>query len=134
MANSLYDNARKLFLEAGLNWLTDTVRGFLLSATYTLDLTNHLYLSSVAGGARVSGPVSFGTKATTGGAAAADNLVFGAVTGAQVTRIIFYKDTGAEGTSPLIGNIDSATGLPITPNGGDIIVTWDTGTNKIFRP
>lgn len=29
--------------------------------------------------------------------------------------------------------IDSATGLPITPNGGNIIVTWDTGVNKIFR-
>jgi len=23
--------------------------------------------------------------------------------------------------------------LPITPNGGDIIVTWDNGINKIFR-
>ena len=29
--------------------------------------------------------------------------------------------------------IDTATGLPITPNGGDIIVTWDNGINKIFR-
>ena len=40
---------------------------------------------------------------------------------------------GTEATSPLIAYIDTATGLPITPNGGDIIVTWDNGTNKIFR-
>ena len=37
------------------------------------------------------------------------------------------------GTSPLIANIDVATGLPITPSGGDIIVQWDTGANKIFK-
>ena len=32
-----------------------------------------------------------------------------------------------------INFIDTATGLPITPNGGDIIVTWDNGANKIFK-
>ena len=47
--------------------------------------------------------------------------------------IIIYKDTGTEATSPLIAMIDTATGLPITPNGGDIIVTWDNGVNKIFK-
>ena len=29
--------------------------------------------------------------------------------------------------------IDTATGLPVTPNGGDITVSWDNGTNKIFK-
>lgn len=29
--------------------------------------------------------------------------------------------------------LGSATGLPITPNDGNIIFSWDTGTNKIFR-
>jgi len=29
--------------------------------------------------------------------------------------------------------MDTATGLPITPNGGDIIITWDNGTNRILR-
>ena len=46
---------------------------------------------------------------------------------------MIYVDTGTEATSPLIAYIDTATGLPITPNGGDIIVTWDNGTNKIFK-
>ena len=46
---------------------------------------------------------------------------------------MIYRDTGTEATSPLIAYIDTATGLPITPNGGDIIVVWDDGANKIFR-
>lgn len=35
--------------------------------------------------------------------------------------------------SPLIAFIDTATGLPVTPNGGDITVAWDSGANKIFK-
>lgn len=44
---------------------------------------------------------------------------------------MIYADTGTESTSPLIAFIDTATGLPITPNGGDIIVTWDKKINEI---
>jgi len=55
------------------------------------------------------------------------------VTGDQSESIDIYKDTGTESTSYLIANINSATGLPVTPNGGDIIVQWDNGSNKIFK-
>ena len=58
---------------------------------------------------------------------------FTSVTGASIEAIVLYKDTGTDSTSPLIAFIDTATGLPITPNGGDIIVTWDNGANKIFK-
>ena len=51
----------------------------------------------------------------------------------SIEAIVIYVDTGTEATSPLIAYIDTATGLPITPNGGDIIVTWDNGVNKIFK-
>jgi hypothetical protein len=33
----------------------------------------------------------------------------------------------------LIAYIDTATGLPVTPGGGDIDITWDNGSNKIFK-
>jgi hypothetical protein len=46
--------------------------------------------------------------------------------------LVIYQDTGVEGTSRLIGYYDVATGLPITPNGGDVTVTLDNGANKIF--
>jgi hypothetical protein len=50
-------------------------------------------------------------------------VTFTAVTGDVSEAVILYKDTGVAATSPLIAYIDTATGLPVTPNGGDITVT-----------
>ncbi len=134
MANTLYDYARQRFLEAQINWMTDTVKVILVdTGAYTPQTSVHQYLSDIPTSARIAGPVTLTAKATTGGAADAADVTFTAVSGASIEAIIIYVDTGTESTSPLIAFIDTATGLPITPNGGDIIVTWDNGTNKIFK-
>jgi hypothetical protein len=134
MANTLYDYCRQRFLEAQINWMTDTVKVILVSTSaYTPQTAVHQYLSDVSVSARIAGPVTLTAKATIGGAADAADCTFTSVSGATINAIVIYKDTGTEATSPLIAYIDTATGLPITPNGGDIIVTWDNGVNKIFR-
>lgn len=134
MANTLYDYARQRFLEAQINWMTDTVKVILVdTGAYTAQTSVHQYLSDIPTSARIAGPVTLTAKNTTGGAADAADITFTAVSGASIEAIIIYVDTGTEATSPLIAFIDTATGLPITPNGGDIIVTWDNGTNKIFK-
>lgn len=134
MANTLFDAARQRFLEAQINWMTDTIKVILVSTSaYTAQVGVHQYLSDVASSARIAGPVTLTSKATTGGAADAGDCTFVSVNGSSIGAIIIYVDTGVESTSPLIAYIDTATGLPITPNGGDIIVTWDNGTNKIFK-
>ncbi len=134
MANTLYDYARQRFLEAQINWMTDTIKVVLVdNGAYTPQTSVHQYLSDIPTSARIAGPVTLTSKATTGGAADAGDITFTAVSGTSIEAIIIYVDSGAEATSPLIAFIDTATGLPITPNGGDIIVTWDNGTNKIFK-
>lgn len=134
MANTLYDYCRQRFLEAQINWMTDTVKVILVSTSaYTPQTAIHQYLADIPVSARIAGPVTLTAKATTGGAADAADCTFTSVSGATINAIVIYKDTGTEATSPLIAYIDTATGLPITPNGGDIIVTWDNGVNKIFR-
>ena len=134
MANTLYDFARQRFLEAQINWMTDTIKVILVSTTgYTPQTAVHQYLSDISGSARIAGPMTLTGKATTGGAADAQDATFTSVSGATINAIVIYKDTGSEATSPLLAYIDTATGLPLTPNGGDVIVTWDNGTNKIFK-
>ena len=134
MANTLYDSARQGFLEAQINWLTDTVKVLLVDAgSYTPNVSTHHFLADIQVSSRIAGPVTLTSKTTTGGAADAADVTFTSVSGASIEMIIIYKDTGTEATSPLLAMIDTATGLPITPNGGDIIVTWDNGVNKIFR-
>ena len=134
MANTLYDYCRQRFLEAQINWMTDTAKVILVSTSaYTPQTAVHQYLADIPISARIAGPVTLTAKATTGGAADAADCTFTSVSGATINAIVIYKDTGTEATSPLIALIDTATGLPITPNGGDIIVTWDNGVNKIFK-
>jgi 7-cyano-7-deazaguanine synthase in queuosine biosynthesis len=57
----------------------------------------------------------------------ADNVTFSAVSGNSVESVNLLKDTGNAATSDLIAYFDTATGLPVTPNGGDITVTWAAG-------
>jgi len=54
-------------------------------------------------------------------------VTFPAVTGASVEALIFYrKNAGANTTWRLVQYVDSSvTGLPVTPNGGDISIIWN---------
>ena len=134
MANALYDKARERFLTGQFNWSTDSIKSVLVdTGAYTVSLTSHEFLSDISSSARVSTSGAFTGKTTTGGAADANDVTFSSVSGPSIEAIVIYADTGTEATSPLIAFIDTATGLPITPNGGDIIVTWDNGANKIFK-
>ena len=134
MANALYDKARERFLTGQFNWSTDSIKSVLVdTGAYTVSLTSHEFLSDISSSARVSTSGAFTGKTTTGGAADANDITFSSVSGPSIEAIVIYADTGTEATSPLLAFIDTATGLPITPNGGDIIVTWDNGANKIFK-
>ena len=58
----------------------------------------------------------------------ADDGTITAVTGASVEQLVVFKWSGVEATSPISHAYDSTTtGLPLTPNGGDITVTWAGG-------
>jgi hypothetical protein len=139
MANALYDSARELFLEGGITWTTDTIKACLVdTGIYTVNLSAHQYLGTAGVVAAIVGgsagrSAAFSSKTATGGAADAADVTFSAISGSSIEAIIIYIDSGVDNTSQLIAYIDTATGLPITPNGGDIIVTWDNGANKIFK-
>jgi hypothetical protein len=134
LANSLYDKGRQKFLEGGIAWLTDTIKAVLVDAAdYTVNLATHEFLSDIPSGARVATSNALASKTSTAGVAGSGTITFPTATGDISEAIVFYKDTGSAATSPLIAYIDTATGLPIAPNGNDITVTPDPGTVKLFR-
>ncbi len=52
-------------------------------------------------------------------------ITFSSVSGDAADFLTLWKNSGSPSTSPLIISWDSAsTGLPVTPNGGDITGTW----------
>ena len=134
MASALFDKGRERFLLGQINWAGDDIKACLVdTGAYTVSLVNHEFLADVAPAAILSTSANFSGKTTAAGAADAADVTFTAVSGPTAEAVIIYKDTGVGATSPLIAYLDSGTGLPITPNSGDIIVTWDNGINKIFR-
>lgn len=88
------------------------------------------FLSDIASAARVpalaSAP-SLGSK-TIGTVAAgvfdAADTTFTSLSGDQSESLILFKNTGTDTTCDLIDFWDTATGLPLTPNGGDVVVQW----------
>lgn len=134
MANALYDKGREGFLDGSIDWDTDTIKVVLVDgADYTPNLTTHDNLDDIPSGARVSTSSALSGKSVLAGVADASDVTFSTVTGDSVEYIAIYKDTGTESTSRLIALIDTGVNLPVTPNGGDIVLQWDNGTNRIFK-
>lgn len=134
MANALYDKGREGLLDGSIDWDTNDIRLILIDeADDTIDLAVDDNLDDRAAPSRVATSGAFASKTVTNGVADAAPVTLSAVTGDVSESIDIYKHTGTESTARLICNIDTATGLPVTPNGGDITITWDSGANKIFK-
>ena len=133
MASALYDAGRKAFLDGDIDWLVDTIKIALLATTHTPALTTDDNWDDVSAD-QIGSSVTLGTKTVVDGVADAADATFTAVTGAECSYICIYKDTGTPSTSKLIALLDTdVTGLPVTPNGGDIEVQWAETANKIFK-
>jgi len=132
MANVLYNPAKKKFLDADIDLLVDNIKAVLVDlADYTFNIADE-FLSDIPVAGRVAISDNLDNKSTTNGVFDADNAVFALVSGDVSEAVVLFKDTGSPATSPLILYIDSATGLPITPNGANINLQWNDGANKIF--
>lgn len=134
MTNALYDAGRQGFLDGSIDWDTNTIKlMFIDEADDTIDLATDDNLDDRAVASRVATSGAFTSPTTTAGVADAADVTVNTVSGDQFESIDIFKDTGVESTSRLICNIDTATGLPLTPNGGNITVAWDSGANRIFK-
>lgn len=138
-ANALYDLGRQGHLDGSINESVATIKVALIdSAVYTVNLATHQFMSSVASVVAASGALT--TKTVAAGVFDADDVTLASVTGAQSEAIIGYQSSAVGGGADvantaqrLIWYIDTATGLPVTPNGGNITITWDSGSNRIFK-
>ena len=126
MANAIYPIYKQAILDSAANSdLNDgTVKVALVdTGTYTYSAAHDFY-DDVSG--VVGTPQEITNTTVTAGLFDGDNVTFSSVTGDTAEALIIYIDTGTPGTSRLVAYIDtSVTGLPVTPNGGDITITWN---------
>jgi len=94
------------------------------TGTYTYSSAHDFYndLSGVVGtDQRIVAPT------VTNGTFDGNDLTYSSVSGNSVEALVIYRhNSGANSTWPLVAYIDTGvTGLPVTPNGGNITVTWN---------
>lgn len=134
MANALFDFYRSQCLTADVDLDDSIVLVFVDHADDTPVPATDDFLDDILSAARVATSGAFASKTFTAGVFDAADVVLTAVTGDPFESIVIYDNTPAtEATKDLIAFIDTATGLPTTPNGGDITVQWDAGANRIFK-
>jgi hypothetical protein len=147
MTNALYNPGREGFLDATIDWDTAVIKAALVRLTaggaavftatqkFVSDLTATHTLAATS--------VALSSKTVTDGIADAADLApaFAAVTANANAHVLVLFQASAVGggadvaasAQRLIAWLDSGTNLPVTPNGGDVNVTWDNGANKIFK-
>jgi hypothetical protein len=132
MANAPYKLGAQAILNAEIDFNTHTIKAALVKNTYPQNLTTHDFYDDIS--AYVLGtPQTIGTPTIALGIFDGDDVTFTAVTaGDTAEAVVIYKDTGVAGTSPLLLYLDTITGFPIATNGGDIIIQWAAGADKIF--
>lgn len=132
MANAIYPEYKEFLLSASANVslnVNDATDGPFVAlvdtGTYTYSSAHDFYndLSGVVGTDQ-----RIVTPTVANGTFDGDNCTFTAVSGNSVEALVIYRhNAGANTTWKLVAYLDtSVTGLPVTPNGGDIAITWNS--------
>lgn len=131
MANAIYPLFKQELMKGTSNNLLNSSEGttgvyaaLVDTGTYTYS-ASHQFYSSLSGVVGTDQEIL--TKTQTSGTFDGDNVTYTGVTGNSAEAIVLYrKNAGANTTWPLIAYLDtSVTGLPVTPNSGNITITWN---------
>lgn len=148
---ALPNDIKRAFLAGEIAPATDTLRVALISdnTAYTFDPDNHTFVNDVLDGettaeefagtgynrqdlANVSVTVD---NTDDEGVIDADDTVFSSLDGDAIQAILVYKQVGGDDTTPgddpIVAVLDddsagSVADLPLTTNGGDVTLQWDT--------
>ncbi len=139
MANAVFPKAKEGFLDGGIDLDTAVIKVALVRG-YTYS-SSHEFVSDVT---------ATGTLHATSAALSSIDVANGVFDAADVTfttpstdsndhSLLIFQSSAVGGGSDVAASsqrviawIDTGTGIPIKPAGGDITVVWDNGSNKIF--
>lgn len=134
MTNQIYPAFKNALLQAQYNMSTLDIRVMLVNTAgsgtlYTYNAAHDFRDDVAAGSIFATSAAGLSGKTFTAGTFDANNVTFTAVPSSADTIdavILFIETAGANSTDPLICYLDTGvTGLPTSPNGGDITITWD---------
>lgn len=132
MANADYTLTINKLLKGEIDFDEETVVAYLVNVsgegtTYTPDFDTDEFLEDISSGAIIAGPVTLTNLTVNGRYIDADNPVFTSVSSElpSIEAMVLVIQRNDETDSPLLLFMDTATGLPATPNGGNIEVQFN---------
>jgi hypothetical protein len=124
MANALYPLFKQALLNKEHDLDTDVIKAALIdSGAYTYSAAHASYSTDVPAGAKIAVlPAGLTLPTILSGVFDTADFAWSSVSGVQSEAIILYNDSHP--TKGLIAFYDTGmTGMPVTPNGGNINVT-----------
>lgn len=141
MANGLFNPGREGFLAGEIDANTAVLKVALVRS-YTFNAA-HKFCSDIttAGGVfHVTSDALASVTVTDGILDAADKLISSVASNANNHSVLLFQASAVTGGADVaataqrvIAWIDTGTNYPIVPNGGDVTLAWDNGSNKIFK-
>ena len=101
-------------------------------STYTVDLASDADQTDIADAANLSEAVMTG-KTIDGTTFRASDTTFQSVPAGTAAAVILFLDADTYAGSILIAYLDNAAQFPITTDGEDVVIQWDTGVYGIFQ-
>lgn len=125
--NTLYTEYKNAMLGAWAHSFpdldTDNIKAALIDHTDALpDPATDVDYDDIDDGTVVAVSSNLTGASVSAGTVNFDDITFSGVSGDAADSLNFFKDSGTPATSPLLVFIDTATGLPVVPTGGDIQV------------
>lgn len=140
MANAVYPKALEGLISGLIDLDTAVVKAsFVRGYTYS---SSHTFVSDVTGaGGTVNGTsAALSSVSVTSGVFDAADTTVSTTANATDHGILVFQSSAVTGGADVaataqrvIAWLDTGTGLPIQPGTGSTPITWDNGTNKIFK-
>jgi hypothetical protein len=126
MASFFYGKGAQHWAAGDVAYGSNTIKVALVATGYSPNAnTDEFYSVAVSGGNIVSAGVALSSKTNVLGLLSAANTTWTSVSGSQVTQLVIYVDGTPGSTDYLLLNLNTGTNLPVTPNGGNIVASWD---------
>lgn len=128
MANVLYTPYKNSLLGSGTItlpiWDTDVIDAIAVTAAYTPSISSDATLADIPSGTIAGTATVTGLTISGGIVLCSDVTTFtGIAAGPDIVAIVLSLDTGDQGLYAYCDDFDS--GMPVTPDGTDIVVTWN---------
>lgn len=126
MANRIYPLYKQSLMSSavGVDLVSGSCYAILVDTEeYTFNAA-HQFASDISASANIEESSDITGRTVASGVFDCDTVTWVAVSGDQAEAIIFVIDNDAAGADRLVAYLDTGqTGLPVTPNGGDITFT-----------